>query len=66
MPAILCILPWLHSKNLRRAHCRFLTVKSLAEFAASAANKVIIIFCRGVYLADNTSQAARVEFVYRW
>ena len=36
---------------------------SLAEFAAMAANKVKIIFCRGVYLAENTSQAASVEFV---
>ena len=37
--------------------------KSLAEFAASAAKKVEIIFCRGVYLAENTAQAASVEFV---
>ena len=37
--------------------------KSLAEFAASAAKKVEIIFCRGVYLAENTDQAASVEFV---
>ena len=37
--------------------------KSLAEFAAKAVNKVSIIFCRGVYLAENTSQAASVEFV---
>ena len=37
--------------------------KSLAEFAANAVNKVSIIFCRGVYLAENTSQAASVEFV---
>ena len=29
--------------------------KSLAEFAASAANKIKIIFCRGVYLAENTA-----------
>ena len=28
-----------------------------------AANKVKIVFCRGVYLAENTSQAASVEFV---
>ena len=37
--------------------------KSLAEFAVEAANKMFIIFCRGVYLAENTSQAASVEFV---
>ena len=37
--------------------------KSLAEFAAAAANKIKNIFCRGVYLAENTSQAASVEFV---
>jgi len=45
--------------------CRIIQTvpKSLAEFAASAANKVKIIFCRGVYLAENTSQAASVEFV---
>jgi hypothetical protein len=29
----------------------------------SAANKVKIIFRRGVYLAENTSQAASVDFV---
>ena len=27
-----------------------------------AANKVQNVFCRGVYLAENTSQAASVEF----
>ena len=37
--------------------------KSLAEFAATAANKIKIIFCRGVYLAENTSQAASVRVV---
>ena len=37
--------------------------KSFAEFAASAANKVKSIFRRGVYLAENTFQAASVEFV---
>ena len=41
------------------------SIKSLAEFAASAANKLKIIFCRGVYLTENTSQAASVEFVCR-
>ena len=39
--------------------------KSFAEFAASAANPFQSIFCRGVYLAENTSQAASVEFVRR-
>ena len=37
--------------------------KSLAEFAANAANRVRIIFGQGVYLTENTSQAASVEFV---
>ena len=31
-----------------------------------AANKVQKVFCRGAYLAENTSQAASVEFVPRW
>ena len=37
--------------------------KSLAEFAAKAAKKVEIVFGRGVYVDENTSQAASVEFV---
>ena len=37
--------------------------KSLAEFSAKAENKVQNIFCQGVYLTENTSQAASVEFV---
>ena len=37
--------------------------KSLAEFAARKRRKNQNIFCRGVYLAENTSQAASVEFV---
>jgi len=37
--------------------------KSLAEFAADAANSVQIVFGRGVYVDKNTSQAASVEFV---
>ena len=37
--------------------------KSFAEFAASAANRSKIIFDRGVYVGENTSQAASVEFV---
>ena len=40
--------------------------KSLAEFAASAANKVKRVFGRGVYVDENTSQAASVEFVRLW
>ena len=49
---------------LSAPYCDF-TV-SLAEFAASAAKRIRIIFCRGVYLAENTSQAASVEFVHLW
>ena len=55
---------FLHTKasgNPDASDCR----KSLAEFAATAANKIKIIFCRGVYLTENTSQAASVEFVCR-
>ena len=37
--------------------------KNLAEFAADAANKIKIVFGRGVYVDKNTSQAASVEFV---
>ena len=37
--------------------------KCLAEFAAVAANKVKSIFDRGVYLGENTYQAASVKFV---
>ena len=40
-----------------------LSKKCLAEFAAVAANKVKSIFDRGVYLGENTYQAASVEFV---
>jgi len=40
--------------------------KSLAEFAAEAANKIKIVFGRGVYVDENTSQAASVEFVRLW
>ena len=36
---------------------------NLAEFTATAVNEIKIIFCQGVYLAENTSQAASVEFV---
>ena len=37
--------------------------KCLAEFAAVAANKVESIFDRGVYLGENSSQAASVRVV---
>ncbi len=37
--------------------------KCLAEFAAVAANKVKSIFDRGVYLGENTFQAASVGVV---
>ena len=40
-----------------------LSKKCLAEFAAVAANKIKSIFDRGVYLGENTYQAASVEFV---
>ena len=48
---------------LSAPYCDF-TV-SLAEFAAHMRQRNWIIFCRGVYLAENTSQAASVEFVRR-
>ena len=49
-------------KAMVRIHC--LTVsKSLAEFAAFAANKVSILFGQGVYLTENSSQAASVGLV---
>ncbi len=37
--------------------------QSLAEFAAGAAKKISIIFRRGVYVAENTSQAVSVRVV---
>ena len=37
--------------------------KSLAEFSVKAENKFQNIFCQGMYLTENTSQAASVEFV---
>jgi len=40
--------------------------QSLAEFAAAAANKIQIIFCRGMYVAENTSRAASVRVVRLW
>ena len=40
--------------------------KSLTEFAVKAANKVEILFDRGVYVDENTAQAASVEFVCQW
>ena len=41
----------------------FYRSESLAEFAAEAANRVEIVFGRGVYVDENTSQAASVEFI---
>ena len=38
--------------------------KSLEEFAATAANKLPIVFGRGMNVDKNTSQAASVEFVH--
>ncbi len=38
-------------------------LQSLAEFAATGGKKTKIIFRRGLYLAENTTQAASVEFV---
>ena len=54
-----------HKKNGRHESvCHFQNLKkSLAEFAAFAANKVLIIFDRGVYVDENSSQSASVEFV---
>ena len=52
----------LNEEPFRDSDCQ----KSLAEFAASAAKRIRIIFCRGVYLAENTTQAASVEFVRLW
>ena len=37
--------------------------KSLAEFATAVANQIKSIFCRGVYMVENTSQLVSVEFV---
>ena len=39
-----------------------LVKKASQSFAAAAAKEIKNIFCRGVYLAENTSQAASVEF----
>ena len=48
-------------RNRGHSNCQ----KGLAEFAAKTANKVPNIFARGVYVGENTSQAASVEFVCR-
>ncbi len=53
----------------QKRHCLFqavplrLSKKCLAEFAAAAANNVKSIFDQGVYLSENTYQAASVEFI---
>ena len=44
--------------------CPEIFKKSLAEFAAKAAKKIKIILCRGVYLTQNSYQAASVDFVF--
>ena len=50
-------------RPLRKQRALQTVKKSLAEFAALAANKMKIVFGRGVYVDKNTSQAASVEFV---
>lgn len=50
-------------KNDRHHACHFSLIKSLAEFAAAAANKIKSIFSGGVYLGKNTSRSESVEFV---
>ena len=47
---------------VRRSACR----KSLAEFAPAGAKKIKSIFCRGVYVAENTSRPANVRIVRFW
>ena len=51
------------SRNSSRKAAVSYCLQSLAEFAAKAANKVEMVFGRGVYVDENTSQAASVEFV---
>ena len=43
-----------------------LVKKASQSLPPQAANKVQSVFCRGVYLAENTSQAPSVEFAPRW
>ncbi len=52
--------------DCRSCRPKRLSPQSLAEFAAAAANKFLIIFCRGTYVAENTSQAASVRVVRLW
>ena len=40
--------------------------KASQSFAAAAAKLIRIIFCGGVYVAENTTQPASVEFVCQW
>ena len=50
--------------EIRRSDCLVSVCrKSIAEFSAQAENKIETIFCQGVYLTENTYQAASVEFV---
>jgi hypothetical protein len=66
-PKMMQVFMGSHLSFVVQAHCGLQCAsvcrKGLAEFAASAAKKVELIFCRGVYLTENTSQAASVEFV---
>ena len=43
-----------------------LVKKASQSLPPLAANRVQSVFCRGVYLAENTSQTASVEFVPHW
>jgi hypothetical protein len=56
--------PLFHKLPRRDAeHHALQLVKSLAEFAAAAANRIKTIFCRGVYVAENTSRLTNVRVV---
>ena len=52
--------------DTQTAYPAYKLLKSLAEFAAEEANEVLIVFGRGVYVDENTSQAASVELVRHW
>ena len=43
-----------------------LVKKASQSLPPLAANRVQSVFCRGVYVAENTSQTASVEFVPHW
>ena len=45
----------------------FQRVKKASQSLSPAGGKgILIIFCRGVYLTENTTQAASVRFVRQW